>query len=190
MKPTIKKVAVTSYIYEVTDCYGYTYSYKNTRDAKIHFEGELKDFAVIKQLKKKGITLLALKKSRWHCGDAPCLIGFNGVPYSEAALDPIKGRVMLHMHPLDELDRVCHNYTYKDVQIGGDIKTTLKKLYYLLTSVEKIDICSGACYARWNPLVGEPYCACHVREGLNEGFWWWNYNGKRFITNYPNKFEF
>lgn len=189
MKPIIKKKVVTSYIYEVTDCYGNTRSYENALDAIGSFECELKDFNVIKQLKKKGVTLLALKKSRWHCGDVPCLVGFNGVPYSEASIFPESGRVGLHMHPLDELDRVDHRYTYTDVQIGGEIKATLNKLYHLLTSVGKVDIRSGACCARWNPSVGEPYCAYTVREGLEEGFWWWNYDGRRFTTNYPTGFS-
>ena len=188
MKPIIKKVAVTSYIYEVTDCSGEVHSYEDKLEAKDVLEGELKDFAVVKQLKKKGVTLLALKESRWACGDVPSLVGFNGVPYSSAYLCLKTGYVWPRLHPLEEYDWLVSCPVRS--RINAPIKDALKQLYTLLTHVGRVNLHRGAYHIEWNPAVGNYNTVYEVWEGAEEGFWWWNYDGKRFTTNYPNKFEF
>lgn len=124
MKPTIKKKAVTSYIYEVTDCEGHQWTYDDLYEAENYFEAELQNFSIVKQLKKKGVTLMALKKRRWACGDMPSFIGFNGVPYSSAALNSKTGKVWLCSHPLED----CNYFISCPVSssVNAPIKDALK----------------------------------------------------------------
>jgi len=185
MKPTIKKKVVTSYVYEVTDCEGYKHTYDEQYEAEGHFEAELKSFNIVKQLKKKGVTLIALKKSRWACGDIPSLIGFNGVPYSSARLDPITHRVWPHMHPLEDYDYLMPCPVGSRIS-ASPIKGVLKHIYELLTHVGRVNIHRGAYHIEWNPAIGDYSSVYEVWEGAEEGFWWWNYDGKRFTTNYLN----
>lgn len=187
MKPTIKKVPVTSYIYEVTDCEGYKRTYDEQYEAEDHFEAELQSFNIAKQLKKKGVTLLALKERRLACGNMPSLIGFNGVPYSSAYLCPKTGYVWPHLHPLEEYDYFISCPVRS--RVNAPIKDALKQLYVLLTHVGRVELHRGAYHIKWDPAVGDYSSVYEVWEGLEEGFWWWNYDGKRFTTNYPNKFE-
>ena len=188
MKPTIKKKAVTSYIYEVTDCQGYKITYEDLYEAEYFFKAELQSFNIVKQLKKKGVTLIALKKRRWACGDMPSFIGFNGVPYSSAYLNPKTGYVWPHLHPLED----CNYFISCPVssRVYAPIKDALKQLYKLLTHVGRIDLHRGAYHIKWDPAVGDSSSIYEVWEGSEDGFWWWNYDGKRYTTNYPNKFEF
>ena len=184
MKPTIKKVAVTSYIYEVTDCEGIKSIYEDEFDAQCAHEGDLRNFTVINKIRRKGVTVLYPK-----VGGPNALIGYNGVPYTAAWFSPEDGnRIWASMHPLEDCNWMSISSIRCDVR--GKLKEAMKNLYKVLSSVGKVDMDSGACHAHWDPAIGYVNCVYQVWDGLEDGFWWWHYDGKRFTTNYPNKFEF
>lgn len=171
LKITTKKIV--TYQYQVVDNYNHMHKFNYKADAELFLDFCKKERKIINYIKPTGVTLVVSKNPNVYVHVVAAFIGYNGVPFCEASKD--KKREFF-INPSNSIeDHFSHIY--------GNIVDVIKKSYDMLNGRETFDKHDGAYHYYWNTEVGNEFCFPIEDEHWKNGVFWYNWDGKNFITN-------